>query len=215
MPELPARMRELPIERRGYPVPWFVAWINGEPDFRVIDTPKLALAHNQKLCWICGQPRGKFLAFAIGPMCVVNRTNSEPPCHYDCAHFAVRACPFMILPGAKRREANLPEQRSPAAGLGIARNPGAIALYVCRTYRPFKVDGPVGVRGVLFELGEPDRIEWYREGRTATRAEIMESIDTGLPALHEMAAKQRPDALSALSEYVKRALRYLPAEVAT
>lgn len=133
MPALPDRMRRLAIDARGYPVPWFVDWFDGKPDFRVIDTPKLGIAHNQKLCWICGTPRGVHLAFAIGPMCVVNRTTSEPPAHYECAHFAVRACPFMILPKAQRRESNLPEQRHQAEG-HITRNPGAAAIYV--TVRP-------------------------------------------------------------------------------
>lgn len=213
LPELPARMRALPIEARGYPVPWFVAWIDGQPDFRVIDTPKLARAHNHKLCWLCGQPRGKYLAFPIGPMCVVNRTNSEPPCHYECAHFAVRSCPFMILPNAHRRESNLPEQRVEAAGLHITRNPGAMALYVCQGYKPFRVDAAMGNAGWLFDLGEPERIEWYREGRPATRAEIVASIDSGLPLLRDQAAAQGPDALALLSQYVERAMQYLPAQV--
>jgi len=31
----------LPIDPdRGYPVPWFVAWVNGKPDFRVIGVGK-------------------------------------------------------------------------------------------------------------------------------------------------------------------------------
>lgn len=211
LPEVPARMRSLPIERRGYPVPWFVAWIDGEPDFRVIDTPKLPRAHNEKLCWLCGQPRGKYLAFPIGPMCVVNRVNSEPPCHYECAYFAVRTCPFMILPNAQRREANLPEQRKESAGQHIDRNPGAMALYVCQRYTPFSVDPDMGNAGVLFELGEPTRIEWYREGRPATRAEIVESIDSGLPFLRDQAARQGPDSLDELARQVERAMQYLPA----
>jgi hypothetical protein len=32
--ELPLRMRGLPLDERGYPVPWFVAWIDGKPEFR-------------------------------------------------------------------------------------------------------------------------------------------------------------------------------------
>jgi hypothetical protein len=212
LPELPARVRSLPIDRRGYPVPWFVEWIDGEPDFRVMDSRKLALAHKQKLCWLCGQPRGKWLVFPIGPMCVVNRTNSEPPCHYDCALFSARACPFLTLPKARRREANLPDNVQHSAGLPIMRNPLAVALYVCSSYTPFRVgDDGVGNRGVLFELGEPKRIEWYAEGRPATRAEVLESIDTGLPLLREQAEAQSAAAVAALADYVMRAMPYLPA----
>lgn len=203
MPALPDRMRRLAIDARGYPVPWFVQWFDGKPDFRVIDTPKLGTAHNQKLCWICGTPRGVHLAFAIGPMCVVNRTTSEPPAHYECAHFAVRACPFMILPKAQRREANLPEERYQAEG-HITPNPGASAIYVTRTYKPFRHG-----RDVLFELGEPQRVEWYCEGREATRAEIQHSIDTGLPLLRAQAYGDDGHAL--LDQLTAQAQRWLPA----
>ncbi len=210
LPELPPRMRELAVDRRGYPVPWFVEWFNGEPDFRVVDQRKFGKAHNNKLCWLCGKPRGQWLTFPIGPMCVVNRTNSEPPCHYDCAHFAVRACPFMVLPNAKRREAGLPDAIIDAPGFHIPRNPGAMALYTCRKYTPFRVDENVGHAGVLFELGEPTKIEWFREGRPASRSEILESIDSAMPLLRAEAAKDGPSSLTALDAYYDRAMKYLP-----
>lgn len=30
LPELPRQMRDLKMDKRGYPVPWFVDWVNGE-----------------------------------------------------------------------------------------------------------------------------------------------------------------------------------------
>lgn len=42
--ELPRRMAELPTDHIGRPVPWFVAWIDGKPDFRVIGPGKLQSA---------------------------------------------------------------------------------------------------------------------------------------------------------------------------
>ena len=35
------RMRRLPVSPRGFPVPWFVAWLGGVPDFRCIGLGKL------------------------------------------------------------------------------------------------------------------------------------------------------------------------------
>jgi len=31
LPSLPLAMRGLPRDHRGYPVPWFVAWVDGKP----------------------------------------------------------------------------------------------------------------------------------------------------------------------------------------
>src|SRR5262245_17927108 len=101
---LPARMARLPISPAGYPVPWFVATIKGEPDFRVIGPDKIARAVRADLCWLCGQTLGRFKAFVGGPMCAVNRTSAEPPSHRECAEYAVRACPFLTRPRMRRNE---------------------------------------------------------------------------------------------------------------
>ena len=41
-------MQALPIDRRGFPVPWFVSWDDGGPDFRVIDRGKIVQAVKQR-----------------------------------------------------------------------------------------------------------------------------------------------------------------------
>src|ERR1700746_1024652 len=96
MPELPYRMKKLPVDKRGFPIPWFVAWVNGEPEFRAITRDKFLQAAHRQLCWICGHPirRHEEGVFVIGPMCAVTRTSGEPPSHEDCAKFAAVACPF-------------------------------------------------------------------------------------------------------------------------
>src|SRR4051812_16900869 len=66
-PDMPARIKRLRVDHRGYPVPYFVAWINGRPDHRVVDGSKLWPAMNDRRCWICGQRLGANLAFALGP----------------------------------------------------------------------------------------------------------------------------------------------------
>jgi hypothetical protein len=54
---IPPHMAHLPILPKGFPLPWFVATIDGVPDFRVIAPGKIALAHNARKCWLCGEPR--------------------------------------------------------------------------------------------------------------------------------------------------------------
>ena len=97
-PDLPATMRDLPVDHRGFPVPWFVAWIDGKPSFPVADGAKMALAVRQGLCWVCGGKLPKMRASVIGPMCAINRTISEPQSHLECARFSARRCPFMANP---------------------------------------------------------------------------------------------------------------------
>jgi hypothetical protein len=101
---LPGRMLGLPVDKRGYPVPWFVDWLDGEPEFRAMDPEKWAKAIKRKLCWVCGQQLGTRFSFVLGPMCGINRTTAEPPCHLDCARWSARNCPFLTAQMTRRRE---------------------------------------------------------------------------------------------------------------
>jgi hypothetical protein len=207
---VPRRMAHLPVAPSGYVVPWFVSKLDdGSYDFRAFDWIKLQRAMKQKLCWLCGQSVGRRLAFVIGPMCMVNRVTSEPPSHRDCAEYAVRACPFLTQPRMRRNAVDLPEGAHAPAGEHLDRNPGAVAIYVTLDYRPFRPDK--GKAGFLFELGAPIDIAFYREGRQATRAEVLESIDSGMPKLREMAFKQGYGALSQLERQYTEARKLLPA----
>ena len=69
-PDLPERMKSLPVDHRGFPVPWFVAWVDGKPVFPAMDGDKLRQAIQFGKCWVCGKPLGRFKYWVIGPMCV-------------------------------------------------------------------------------------------------------------------------------------------------
>ncbi len=79
LPALPRQIRKLPKDARGYPVPWFVAWFDGKPDFRVVARGKIDTAHLERRCWTCGEPLQKDMTFVIGPMCSINRVSTGPP----------------------------------------------------------------------------------------------------------------------------------------
>lgn len=205
--ELPERMRNLPIDDNGFPIPYFVPYIDGKPEFRGFDGEKLAICVRHKRCWLCGQPLGQFVAFTIGPMCSVTKTSAEPPSHYDCSRYAVSACPFLSQPRMRRNENDMPEDRLPPAGIMLRRNPGVALIWVTRSYAPFKADG-----GVLFNVGSmPERVEFYAEGRPATRAEVMASIDSGMPLLREIAERDGGDAVAELETMYDKALALVPA----
>jgi hypothetical protein len=207
--DMPARIKRLPVDHRGFPVPRFVAWINGQPDHRVVDARRLEPAITKRECWICGEPLGRYFVSIIGCMCAVNRVISEPPSHRECAEFAVKACPFLARPHAHRREAGLPEQHTDAPGFGLKRNPGVTCLWISKTYpKPFRAYA--GESGILFQLADPIETVWYRESRLASRGEVQDAIEHGLPALHESAAEEGEAALVELAKMVAAVEAVLP-----
>jgi hypothetical protein len=208
-PDLPARMRALPVDRRGFPVPWFVAWIDGEPHFPIADGAKLVAAVRHNRCWVCGEPMGRIKAFTIGPMCAVNRTSSEPPAHLDCARFSARNCPFLTKPNMKRVGEHLhPHGVEEPGGTMIKRNPGVTLVWQTLRYEPWDAGGGK----VLFDIGKCHAANWYAHGRTATRDEVLESIRTGIPLLEAEADKDPlPGAHLELARMIARAMTEFPA----
>jgi len=205
LPPVPARMRVLPVQR-GYPVPWFVAQVNGEYHFPTADGRKLRLALAKRLCWVCGQPLGAYMSFVIGPMCAVNRVTSEPPCHHECAIFSAKACPFLSRPKMKRQK-DVPEGAEPPPGNFIDRNPGASCVWTCKMHQLFNV--PDG--GLLFKVGPPTGVLWFANGRAATHDEVMESLSSGLPILAGVAKQEGEAAMKELDRQYTEALRLVPA----
>lgn len=201
----PSRIAALPTDHRGYPVPWFVAWIDGKPDFRVIAPGKIETALMQCKCWICGGQLGKYVAFVIGPMCAINRVSAEPPSHKDCAEYAAKACPFLSMPKMKRREDGLPAEAMNPAGCMIKRNPGVTLVWVTLRYKAFQTK-----EGFLFEVDDPTETQWYAHGRPATLEEVQDSVTSGLPILLEAAKQDGPEAVKHLAECVIIAEKYFP-----
>lgn len=196
---LPSRMLDLPIDDRGYVVPWFVSWIDGKPEFRVSDAEKFIRAVRERRCWVCGERLGSTLCFVAGPMCGINRVSSEPPSHVECARWSARNCPFLVRPHMRRREDELINNETmiaEAPGLCIARNPGVTMLWITRSYKVFRPHA--GGEGFLFDIGAPASVEWYAEGRPATGDEIQESVRGGFPALEKQAAEEGEKAIAAL-----------------
>jgi hypothetical protein len=222
LPAMPARIARLPRDHRGFPVPWFVKWFKdgkpgawgvGEPDFRVMNRERFAMALRHPHCWICGELMGVHRVFTIGPMCAINRVNSEPPSHRECAEFAVKTCPFLSRPRMRRNEHDLPADRQPAPGFHLDRNPGAVCLWETPTYKPFRPHS--GHDGILFRLGDPVQVDWYASGRPATRAEVLASIDSDYPALEQIAHLDGPEGVAALAAARARMLPLLPTAGAT
>ena len=221
---LPATMADLVIDARGYPVPAFVEWINGVPEFRVMNPTHWKACVTRRLCWVCGRALAgsklsasfrTTLAFLIGPMCVVNRVTSEPPCHAICAEWSARNCPFMARPHMVRREDEFTRAIADnVAGHMIARNPGVGCVWYCDRFEVM----PDGTGKYLLRIGEAvQRPTWWCEGRPATRAEVDASITSGFPALEATLDHEPPDRRERARAELHRALAtargWLPREI--
>lgn len=126
-------MHNLPMTEKGYLKPWFVK----ADDFRVVDNDKARLAIDKKNCWICGNPfKDSRYALVGSPLSAVTRIFREPPCHQDCAEYAMKVCPFILYSDAKRRDVGLPKELSDEElnkGLRVKHdpsNPGEYYLVV-------------------------------------------------------------------------------------
>lgn len=172
LPPVPAHMQSLPIDERGYPVPWFVTWNDGKPDFRLLDEHKFIRAVREGRCSVCGKILGRFKSFVGGPMNVLQLISGEPPMHHDCATFSVRACPFLLHPMAKRRSANLPDNIRNIGESGdvfYEGNPGITSIVTCTRFR-------MSPSNRVFHIENMDRLEWFTQGREATPDEIREGL---------------------------------------
>lgn len=205
---LPERMKDLLVDERGYVVPWFVEWVDGKPEFRAMDGRKFVAAIKRKLCWVCGKKMGVNVVFVAGPMCGVNRTSAEPPSHIECAEWSARNCPFLSNPKMVRREdevINNAQLRDMSAGIAITRNPGVSMLWGTRQFEVFDD----GKGAPLIQMGEPEFVKWYACGKEATREQVQNSIDSGLPNLVAVAREQE-GGIEMLNKFVARLEPWLP-----
>jgi hypothetical protein len=205
--KMPLRLHDLPIAANGYPIPYFVAYLeDGTPEFRAADPVKWASCVRYSLCWICGAKLGVRLVFGLGPMCTVTRTTSEPPMHIECARWSAMNCPFLARPHMHRREDRLPEGLA-CPGEMLDRNPGVLALWITRGFKIFH--DHYGRK--LLSVEDPiEPVEWWREGRPATREEVLVSLEDGMPALERIAQQDGPKGMVELARQHRQALKYLP-----
>lgn len=131
-PELPPALAARPRDpRRGIPVPYVnVITADGECDFTAVDTGRSLRCARERLCSLCGTPMGGLVAFIGGAECERQRRYLDPPMHPECGEAAMRLCPYLSAPYARR----------PAAD-GAAVPPGwaegsaeQFTLYVTRSY---------------------------------------------------------------------------------
>lgn len=200
------RIKHLPRDHRGYPIPWFVYRdVHGVADFRIIGPGKVELATKRDLCWVCGTKLARHKTFVIGPMCAINRVSAEPPMHKSCATFAATNCPFLTMPRMRRNTNELPPEGYTLEG-AQPHNPGAVVVWITRSYTVMPVE-----RGVLFRIGEPEEVRWFANGRAAERGEVIEAMEKGMPVLIDIAQREGEESVRKLMQQIVIARRLIPA----
>jgi hypothetical protein len=174
---LPPGIARLPVSK-GYPVPFFSAWVGGVPEFRAADPDKVWLCLAARRCWVCGGPLSAGpRVFLGGPLMGLNRVSGEPPSHPDCAEWSARNCPFLTRPRMERRDDWL-KAEGVAPGELLDHNPGLTLLWQVRG-EGFE---PVRTRtGYVFRLDGPEALGWWAEGRPAPLALVLARVAELMP----------------------------------
>lgn len=197
------RIRALPRDPRGYPIPWFVH----RGDYRIVAPGKVEQAIALNLCFICGHSLAKNKTFVVGPLACVGRSTADAPCHRSCAMYAATTCPHLVSPRMRKRTTQDAPPVDDADADLVMQNPGVCCLWTCHDYRTTPTDS-----GLLFRLGDPVEVRWFCRGKPALRREVVEAIDRGLPILIDEAKEEGDDALRSLLLAVHRMRQYLPVE---
>ena len=98
---IPRRMRALPRDHRGYPVPFVVLRdADNKPHFAINNDLRVLKCLREERCPICGYRLDKIIWFIGGPGSAFhdNGRYLDPPMHEECAMYALQVCPYLAAP---------------------------------------------------------------------------------------------------------------------
>lgn len=175
--DMPPRIRALPRDARGYPVPYVVMIDReGTPQFTVNDTGKVAEAAHLYLCGICGQRLGAFKAFVGGPRSAFHPQGRyfDGPVHWECGAYALRVCPYLARAGRYTRR--IGERKA-----GGKLPPGVVGLSDPTVHAPQPAAFVLASTRRFHMIGHhyaPQRpwakVSYWRDGAEITQAEAQD-----------------------------------------
>jgi len=103
---IPARMRHLERDARGYAIPWTVFRdTSGRAHFTINDENRRQRVIREDRCPICLTKllRGRW--FVGGPASAFHAHGAyiDPPMHTECARYALQVCPYLAAPNYAKR----------------------------------------------------------------------------------------------------------------
>lgn len=102
---IPALMKNLPKDKRGYPIPHTVITKDGVAHFTVNDEARRQRSIAEDKCPICNRKLFRFRASIGGPLSALHPHGAfiDPPMHVECAQYALQVCPYLALPSYIKR----------------------------------------------------------------------------------------------------------------
>lgn len=160
---IPKELSHLKLDERGYPIPFFVSFRDGKPDFRLLDPKKQSQCIEHGVCSICGKKLTKGAYFFLGgPLTLKNTVSSDPPMHRVCAEFSLAACPHLYLQKAQRRDTGLETGQFNSALLSLDK---PSHIFLIRAYK-FKSILHPDHAGKLIKFSITDfAVYSYRDGK--------------------------------------------------
>lgn len=140
---IPPRMRKLPQDSRGYPIPVFLDRGDGTSNFKEMNREVVLSNLRHRRCNICGSRMGARIVFVGGPKSCENSSFGDPPFHRECALYAAKVCPYILIGGwdrSKGRDAEAWKELAPDADLG----PKVNYLYETRSFELSRIHGGTG-----------------------------------------------------------------------
>lgn len=195
---IPARMAHLPRDRRGYPVPVIVMRNDdGTPLFAANDGIVARQIIAEDRCEICG---GKLLRgrwFVGGQLSAFAEHGHfmDAPMHDECAHYALRVCPYLAAPNYGRLVGRTTLARSDRKGALLLDDPTeansrpplfiavmTVAQEVVRGQLLPGVEDTSFVKFLRPKPGSVRRVEVWRHGEQIVDAGALRQIWSGILA---------------------------------
>jgi hypothetical protein len=158
--EIPPFLSHLKVDERGYPIPFFVAYVKGKPDFRMIDPKKFNYCFEQDLCFVCGKKHVKKNYFIVtGPQGLANGVHSDCPSHRGCLEYSLKICPHLFFESSQRNERGEHYNHAvKTTGVaGVKEKPDI--LYLIKADKWVTIPGPNG--GVLIKFRKVSYEEYH------------------------------------------------------
>src|SRR5262245_34012861 len=122
---MPRSLRNVRRDRRGFPIPFIIAWDGPHPMFAVVDPLKWRQCAHAGRCALCGSllpdykvtganERRATAWYIGGDLCARNRVFYDPGMCEGCARYAVLVCPYLAMPNYSRHT----HKPNPEKGIG-------------------------------------------------------------------------------------------------
>lgn len=121
---IPSFLKHPKVNKNGFPIPFFVGYVDGKPDFRLLDAKKQMYCIEQKLCAICGKKLIKHSYYFIsGPNGYTNKISTDPAMHRACAEYSLNVCPHLHIEKTTRRETGIEHLKQEQGAIMLDKPP--------------------------------------------------------------------------------------------